>query len=227
MNDEKRGGRDAVATIEGVWNWNDCCQEHRRLVRRHRGRPRAPAGSIASLQRWQRRHGRLGGDSKTRFCHQCSRAGRCHATALRHSSSQSYSLTHPLRCLLTLAPTIRPFTLRRSIPQPQLCSPTVAMTSPALTATEVLPTGSSQSGQCEASNHEDSPEYGEENSPSDDLAHDQVPKPQPLQKRRRVTRACDECRRKKIKCDGKQPCTHCTVYSYGKPHVHNPRLDHR
>ena len=27
----------------------------------------------------------------------------------------------------------------------------------------------------------------------------------PLQKRRRVTRACDECRRKKIKCDGKQP----------------------
>jgi Fungal Zn(2)-Cys(6) binuclear cluster domain len=38
----------------------------------------------------------------------------------------------------------------------------------------------------------------------------------PLQKRRRVTRACDECRRKKIKCDGKQPCTHCTVYSYGK-----------
>ncbi|KAF7934231.1 uncharacterized protein EAE97_008591 [Botrytis byssoidea] len=40
------------------------------------------------------------------------------------------------------------------------------------------------------------------------------PRPAPLQKRRRVTRACDECRRKKIKCDGKQPCTHCTVYSY-------------
>ena len=38
----------------------------------------------------------------------------------------------------------------------------------------------------------------------------------PTQKRRRVTRACDECRRKKIKCDGKQPCTHCTVYSYGQ-----------
>lgn len=37
----------------------------------------------------------------------------------------------------------------------------------------------------------------------------------PAQKRRRVTRACDECRRKKIKCDGKQPCTHCSVYSYG------------
>lgn len=45
---------------------------------------------------------------------------------------------------------------------------------------------------------------------------DSKPKePLPMQKRRRVTRACDECRRKKIKCDGKQPCTHCTVYSYG------------
>jgi hypothetical protein len=42
----------------------------------------------------------------------------------------------------------------------------------------------------------------------------------PLQKRRRVTRACDECRRKKIKCDGKQPCTHCTVYSYGMSRRH-------
>lgn len=41
------------------------------------------------------------------------------------------------------------------------------------------------------------------------------PASMPLQKRRRVTRACDECRRKKIKCDGKQPCTHCSVYSYG------------
>jgi len=38
----------------------------------------------------------------------------------------------------------------------------------------------------------------------------------PAQKRRRVTRACGECRRKKIKCDGRQPCTHCTVYSYGE-----------
>jgi hypothetical protein len=44
---------------------------------------------------------------------------------------------------------------------------------------------------------------------------------QPIQKRRRVTRACDECRRKKIKCDGKQPCTHCSVYSYGTPAPHS------
>ncbi|KAL3419637.1 fungal specific transcription factor [Phlyctema vagabunda] len=51
-----------------------------------------------------------------------------------------------------------------------------------------------------------------QSSPS---ASSQTPRlPAPLQKRRRVTRACDECRRKKIKCCGKQPCTHCTVYSY-------------
>ncbi|KAH8692744.1 putative C6 transcription factor [Talaromyces proteolyticus] len=51
----------------------------------------------------------------------------------------------------------------------------------------------------------------------DDHAASQLPHSKqaiPMQKRRRVTRACDECRRKKIKCDGKQPCTHCTVYSY-------------
>ncbi|KAI0543853.1 hypothetical protein F4679DRAFT_567095 [Xylaria curta] len=49
-------------------------------------------------------------------------------------------------------------------------------------------------------------------APSDSSSR---PGPQiPLQQRRRVTRACDECRRKKIKCDGKQPCTHCQVYSY-------------
>jgi hypothetical protein len=51
---------------------------------------------------------------------------------------------------------------------------------------------------------------------TDDKAGDAESAPsQPIQKRRRVTRACDECRRKKIKCDGKQPCTHCSVYSYG------------
>ncbi|KAL1965391.1 hypothetical protein VTN77DRAFT_5828 [Rasamsonia byssochlamydoides] len=55
-----------------------------------------------------------------------------------------------------------------------------------------------------AENHEDTPVSGSQ----------QAKQPPPMQKRRRVTRACDECRRKKIKCDGKQPCTHCTVYSY-------------
>ncbi|ODQ78986.1 hypothetical protein BABINDRAFT_8608 [Babjeviella inositovora NRRL Y-12698] len=33
-------------------------------------------------------------------------------------------------------------------------------------------------------------------------------------KKRRVTRACDECRKRKVKCDGQQPCIHCSVYSY-------------
>lgn len=70
-----------------------------------------------------------------------------------------------------------------------------------------------------------------------DYAHDDDPSTQdtspdpklaqsvPLQKRRRVGRACDECRRKKIKCDGKQPCTHCTVYSYGANFVSLEPLD--
>jgi len=31
-------------------------------------------------------------------------------------------------------------------------------------------------------------------------------------KRRRIARACDMCRKKKIKCDGKQPCGHCQSY---------------
>jgi len=57
----------------------------------------------------------------------------------------------------------------------------------------------------------------QEDSTVHDEEHDSDAKPNvPMQKRRRVTRACDECRRKKIKCDGKQPCTHCTVYSYGR-----------
>ncbi|KAI1861344.1 uncharacterized protein JN550_010874 [Neoarthrinium moseri] len=53
----------------------------------------------------------------------------------------------------------------------------------------------------------------DEGTPQDGSKADDTPS-LPLQKRRRVTRACDECRRKKIKCDGKQPCTHCQVYSY-------------
>lgn len=87
------------------------------------------------------------------------------------------------------------------------------MTSPALTTIEGLPADTDRSGFLE-SHPEDISESGEGNSETNDVGDDQPPKPQP-QKRRRVTRACDECRRKKIKCDGKQPCTHCTVYSYG------------
>lgn len=46
-------------------------------------------------------------------------------------------------------------------------------------------------------------------------------------KRRRVTRACDYCRLKKVKCDGRQPCIHCTVYSfkctYDRPNTRNKK----
>lgn len=88
--------------------------------------------------------------------------------------------------------------------------------SPAQTTAENLGLDAGQPVRDGTSQHEDSPEFTEENSPPNDVGDDQQPqKHQPMQKRRRVTRACDECRRKKIKCDGKQPCTHCTVYSYG------------
>jgi hypothetical protein len=58
--------------------------------------------------------------------------------------------------------------------------------------------------------------FSQDLSAGDAAPDAKVKAPLPMQKRRRVTRACDECRRKKIKCDGKQPCTHCTVYSYGE-----------
>ncbi|KAF2685973.1 hypothetical protein K458DRAFT_386981 [Lentithecium fluviatile CBS 122367] len=77
-----------------------------------------------------------------------------------------------------------------------------------------VPTG--DSARRGASRFENTPDTTDQQSPISDDADDEPTKPVtlPLQKRRRVTRACDECRRKKIKCDGKQPCTHCTVYSY-------------
>ncbi|CAL1209734.1 unnamed protein product [Candida parapsilosis] len=54
-----------------------------------------------------------------------------------------------------------------------------------------------------------------------------VKKPSTEPKRRRVTRACDTCRSKKVKCDGRQPCIHCTVYSfrctYDEPNIRNKK----
>jgi hypothetical protein len=49
-----------------------------------------------------------------------------------------------------------------------------------------------------------SPQGSPEPSPAAQEHEEDTAKPNaaPLQKRRRVTRACDECRRKKIKCDG-------------------------
>ncbi|KAK8054842.1 hypothetical protein PG993_000069 [Apiospora rasikravindrae] len=40
------------------------------------------------------------------------------------------------------------------------------------------------------------------------LPHRVVPR-----KRRRITKACDDCRRKKIKCDGKRPCSSCADFN--------------
>lgn len=84
--------------------------------------------------------------------------------------------------------------------------------------------GSSMSAEVEASSSRGSAKPSSaiiKTDPEDSGAGEEDPTPRggpamPVQKRRRVTRACDECRRKKIKCDGKQPCTHCSVYSYGK-----------
>lgn len=46
---------------------------------------------------------------------------------------------------------------------------------------------------------------------------------QSQQKRRRVMRACDECRKKKVKCDGQQPCVNCTIYSFACTYNHLTR----
>lgn len=44
--------------------------------------------------------------------------------------------------------------------------------------------------------------------------HQQQDIPLHKPKRQRVSRACDSCRKKKTKCDGKTPCTHCTTNAY-------------
>ncbi|ORY12527.1 fungal-specific transcription factor domain-domain-containing protein [Clohesyomyces aquaticus] len=90
------------------------------------------------------------------------------------------------------------------------------MDSPASDTLELDNTGPSQATSFDTPQVDDSPDPIDQTSPINDDDTDQPHKPAsaPMQKRRRVTRACDECRRKKIKCDGKQPCTHCTVYSY-------------
>ncbi|SZF05725.1 unnamed protein product [Blumeria hordei] len=47
-------------------------------------------------------------------------------------------------------------------------------------------------------------------------------------KRRRISRACDVCRKRKVKCDGKHPCTHCItnnlVCTYNRPSNRQKRL---
>lgn len=59
------------------------------------------------------------------------------------------------------------------------------------------------------------------NSPSSPADLSQPWALRPAVKKKRVSRACDECRKKKVKCDAKSPCTRCSVYSlhctYDKP----------
>ncbi|KAF7557359.1 hypothetical protein G7046_g6050 [Stylonectria norvegica] len=84
-------------------------------------------------------------------------------------------------------------------------SPQVSEDDPGQSSTQDWPTNDPPSPSGSKSDLDD--DDGKSNDPDGTTS-------QPIQKRRRVTRACDECRRKKIKCDGKQPCTHCSVYSY-------------
>ena len=73
-------------------------------------------------------------------------------------------------------------------------------------------------GQIEGLQVQEGPLVTEQNGPISDDSTSQRHRPNaaPNPKRRRVIRACDECRRGKIKCDGKQPCTHCALHSYGR-----------
>ncbi|KAF2875493.1 fungal-specific transcription factor domain-containing protein [Massariosphaeria phaeospora] len=90
------------------------------------------------------------------------------------------------------------------------------MDSSASQVIDAKPAGPDQSGQyADSVSTARTPDIIDHPSSDDEDNPDSQPKLRHLlQKRRRVTRACDECRRKKIKCDGQQPCTHCTVYSY-------------
>ena len=59
--------------------------------------------------------------------------------------------------------------------------------------------------------------------PSMSQGHDQEAKTKGASKafrkghHRRSPRACDECRLRKVKCDGSRPCQHCTFTQNGKP----------
>lgn len=107
------------------------------------------------------------------------------------------------------------FSRARQEPSKTITVPTNKMTdrelSPDSGSGEPSPVSDHQDDQQSPEDASVKAEQGDENSTGSNQTVQM-----PVQKRRRVTRACDECRRKKIKCDGKQPCTHCSVYSYGQ-----------
>lgn len=84
-------------------------------------------------------------------------------------------------------------------------------------ADDVRITTPSQSGQIESLQAQEKVVIGTQKGPiiDNNTGQQNVPTTSTNLKRRRVSRACDACRGGKIKCDGKQPCTHCTVYGYG------------
>ncbi|KAI5950929.1 ASG1 [Candida jiufengensis] len=54
-----------------------------------------------------------------------------------------------------------------------------------------------------------------------------IKKPSSEPRKKRVAKACDICKKKKVKCDGLRPCLHCTVYSYrcsyDSPNIRNKK----
>ncbi|CAG8960484.1 hypothetical protein HYFRA_00008203 [Hymenoscyphus fraxineus] len=158
---------------------------------------------------------------------------------IRKSVQEGRSLIPPLRCHIRTV--LAPFQVANEFltPKHRLCKSRtddilcnldhtprwrIAYQSNRLTNTSsmsvtIAPSTNSPTTTSPESNVDDDPNSMQSSawqasSPASGTPISQTPRVNPLQKRRRVTRACDECRRKKIKCDGKQPCTHCTVYSY-------------
>ncbi len=51
---------------------------------------------------------------------------------------------------------------------------------------------------------------------AESLLDDPLENPRSSHPSTRVARACDECRRRKIKCDSQLPCTHCRSHFFGE-----------
>ncbi|KAH8891639.1 hypothetical protein GQ53DRAFT_720276 [Thozetella sp. PMI_491] len=66
-----------------------------------------------------------------------------------------------------------------------------------------------------AGDNSESPQSGViPDAPADDEDEQMAAADPPVRRPRRTARACDECRRKKVKCNGKRPCGHCQTYGY-------------
>ncbi|KAI1855945.1 hypothetical protein JX265_012028 [Neoarthrinium moseri] len=63
--------------------------------------------------------------------------------------------------------------------------------------------------------------------PSPRLESQNGPGKHSARKRRKTTKACDDCRRRKIKCDGRQPCSSCADFNSGCSYARLPRQGRR